>query len=58
MNTTTQNINIDSLSDSWTAVVRYNNGQIGAIWHTAWLSTKHIIAEILSISSDYPRFKK
>lgn len=48
-------INLNTLENSWTAVVKYNNGQIGTIWHTAWPSSKHIIAEVISIASDYPK---
>lgn len=53
-----QSLNINLLENSWTAIVRQNNGQIVTIWHTAWPSMKHIVKEIISISSDYPRFKK
>lgn len=49
------NINTLDLKYSWTAIVKQNNGQIVTIWHTAWLSSKHIIKEIISISSDYPK---
>lgn len=54
----TQYLNIDTLENSWTADVRLNNGQVVTIWHTCWPSIKHIVKEVLSISSDYPRFKK
>ena len=48
---------IDSgqLEDSWTAVVVLHNGQVIALWHTAWPSSEATIKEVLSISSDYPR---
>lgn len=49
---------IESLEYNWTAKVRLNNGLIITIWHTAWYSTKHTIAQILSVSSDYPPVKK
>lgn len=52
-----QSFNPAMMDNSWTAVVKLNNGQVITIWHTAWPSTKHVIREILSISSDYPRVK-
>ena len=53
-----QPLNIDTLENSWTAEVRLKNDKIETIWHTCWPSIKHIVKEVLSISSDYPRFKK
>ena len=46
---------VAELQNSWTAEVRLNNGQITTIWYTAWPSTKDIVKDILSVSSDYPR---
>lgn len=54
----TKYLNIDTLENSWTAIVKLNNGQVVTIWHTAWFSCKDIIKEVLSISSDYPRVEK
>jgi hypothetical protein len=50
-------LNPETLQNSWTAIVRLENNQVITIWYTAWPSTKHVVKEVLSISSDYPRFK-
>lgn len=47
----------DTLEYSWSAEVRLNGGQIISIWYTAWPQIR-TNSEILSISSDYPRFLK
>jgi hypothetical protein len=52
-----QTINLNLLEYSWTAEVELKNGQIISILHTAWCSTKHIIKNIISILSDYPKHK-
>jgi hypothetical protein len=50
-------INPDELKYSWTATVRLYGGQVISIWWTAWPSTKKDVEEIISISSDIPRFE-
>jgi hypothetical protein len=52
-----QSLNPALLQYSWTADVRLKNDKIISIWHTAWHSTKNEIAEIVSISTDLPRYK-
>ena len=52
-----QSINPSLLEYSWTAEVKLKNNQIITIWYTAWHSCKHIISEILSISTDLPKHK-
>lgn len=54
---TSDYLNPETLENSWTAIVKLNNGQEVTIWYTAWPSIKHIVKEILSIDSDYPRVK-
>lgn len=46
-----------SLEHSWTASVRLDNDQIITIWWTALYSMRDSIQEVLSISSDYPKYK-
>lgn len=53
----TININPAELQYSWTAEVRLNNDLLITIWWTAWHSSNKSIKEIISISSDYPRYK-
>lgn len=49
-------INLNSLEYSWTALVRLHNSKIVTIWHTAWPSIKQSVSEIISVSSDYPKY--
>ena len=50
--------NLNMLEYSWTAIVKLQNGKIITIWHTGWHSIKHIVSQIISVSSDYPKFYK
>jgi hypothetical protein len=53
-------MNIDqllSLEYSWTASVRLNNDKIITIWWTALYGMRSSIQEVLSVSSDYPKYK-
>ena len=51
------NINPVDLENAWTAEVKLKNNEIIKIWWTAWFSMNHSVDSILSISSDYPRYK-
>ncbi len=48
---------LDSLEYSWSAEVLLKNNQIINIWYTAWPMTKCIVKSVISVSSDYPKFK-
>jgi len=50
-------MNPQELKYSWSAEVMLNNGTICKIWHTAYPMMKIIIKEIISISSDFPKFE-
>ena len=49
--------NLLELENSWTAEVKLKNDIIITIWWTAIYTSKDTIKEIISVSSDYPRFK-
>jgi hypothetical protein len=51
-------IDLAKLDHNWMAVVKYKNGVVDTIWHTAWPSTKDTVAEVMAVSSDYPAIKK
>lgn len=46
-----------NLEYAWTAEVKLDNDQIISIWWTALYSMRDSIKEVLSISSDYPKYK-
>ena len=46
-----------NLEYSWTAKVRLNNNKIIFIWWTALYGIGDSIQEVLSVSSDYPKYK-
>lgn len=48
-------VDLNTLQHSWTAKVRQKNGVIVTIWYTAWQSMKHIVAEVLEVSSNFPK---
>lgn len=48
-------INLNLLEHSWSAEVRLNGGQQISIWYTCWPSIKHIVKDVLSVSSDLPK---
>ena len=52
-----QTLNLNMLENSWTAEVKLNNDQVITIWYTCWPSIKSIVKEVLSVTSDYPRYK-
>lgn len=52
-------LNLNLLEYAWTAVIKLKGKQTLTIWWTAWPphAGRQDIAEVLSISSDYPPFK-
>lgn len=50
-------IELEKLENSWSAEVLLKNGQKISIWYTAWPSTKNMVADVISVASDYPKFK-
>jgi hypothetical protein len=50
-----QTINLNLLHHHWTAIVKQRNGKEVKIWLTAWPSSKHIVFDIISVSSDLPK---
>lgn len=47
---------LSSLSHSWSANVRLKNEQVISIWYTCLPSIKHLLKEVISVSSDYPGY--
>ena len=45
------------LQYSWTAVVRLNNDKVISIWWTSLYGLTNSIKEVISISSDLPKYK-
>jgi hypothetical protein len=37
------------------ATVVLKNGQMVDIWYTAWKSIRHIVAEVIQVSTDLPK---
>jgi len=52
-----KDIKLNELENSWSAEVKLNNNQIISIWWTAYYGMKDSIQEIISVSSDYPRYR-
>lgn len=48
---------LEDLEYSWTARILQNNDIECVIWYTCLPSCKHIIKQVLNVSSDYPKHK-
>lgn len=48
-------INLNPLEYSWSADVILKGGQQILIWYTCWPSIRHIVADVVAVSSDYPK---
>jgi len=48
---------LNKLEYSWTADVKLYNNMTITIWWTALYSMRASIKEVLSVSSDYPKFR-
>jgi hypothetical protein len=46
-----------NLEYTWTAVVRLNNNKVISIWWTALYGLGNSIKEVISVSSDLPKYK-
>lgn len=50
-------VNLNLLEYSWSAVVVIYEDKTIPIWWTAWPSIKSIVTEVLSVSSDLPKYQ-
>lgn len=48
---------LDELEYGWTAEVEMQSGRMATIWWTAWATAKPEVRRIISVSSDFPKYR-